>query len=70
MPLVNRDQALDGFFSAWAPGRAVVIYCGGQSCGLSRDTAFYLLQYVPSLKVYVLKGGFPAWHAYQQGLTL
>ena len=59
------DEALPDFLGAWSPERPVVIYCGGQACGLSKEVALKLLHDLPEARVYVLKGGYPAWQAQQ-----
>ncbi|MCS6274410.1 MAG: rhodanese-like domain-containing protein [Opitutus sp.] len=59
------DESLGDFLSAWSPERPVVVYCGGQACGLSKDVALKILSDLPDAKVFVLKGGYPAWQTYQ-----
>jgi rhodanese-related sulfurtransferase len=59
------DSAFPVFLERWSPERTVVIYCGGQSCGVSKEVALRLLTDLPDAAIYVLKGGFPAWNAYQ-----
>lgn len=59
------DELLGDFLSAWSPARPVVVYCGGQACGLSKEVALKILSDLPDAKLFVLKGGYPAWQAYQ-----
>jgi rhodanese-related sulfurtransferase len=59
------DESLGDFLSAWSPERPVVVYCGGQACGLSKEVALKILSDLPDAKVFVLKGGYPAWQTYQ-----
>lgn len=59
------EELLPGFLTAWSPERSVVVYCGGQACGLSKEVALRLLIDLPEAKVFVLKGGYPGWLLYQ-----
>jgi rhodanese-related sulfurtransferase len=59
------DDSFVDFLTAWSPERSVVVYCGGQACGLSKEVALRILSDLPDAKVFVLKGGYPAWQAYQ-----
>jgi 3-mercaptopyruvate sulfurtransferase SseA len=63
------DVTLPGFLMEWQPNRAVVIYCGGGVCAASKRVALRLLKDLPEMRIYVLKGGFPAWQAYQSRNT-
>ncbi len=62
------DDELPTFLGAWQPESPVVIYCNGQSCGASKLVALRLLNDLPAANIYVLKGGFPAWEAFQTSL--
>ena len=59
------EESLTNFLSAWSPERPVIIYCGSQACGLSKEVALKILSDLPDAKVFVLKGGYPAWQAYE-----
>ena len=61
----NWDESLVKFLSPWSPERPVVVYCGGQACGLSKEVALRILIDLPEAKVFVLKGGYPGWLLYQ-----
>lgn len=61
----NWDSCLIAFLEAWSPERPVVVYCGGQACGLSKQVAIRLLTDLPDAQIFVLKHGFPAWQAHQ-----
>jgi rhodanese-related sulfurtransferase len=63
---VSWDEALSTFLNQWQPERSVVIYCDGHTCEASKRVALRLLQNLPEARVYVLKGGFPAWKATQK----
>ena len=56
---------MGAFLEAWSPEKPVIVYCGGQACGLSKQVALRLLTDLPEAKIFVLTGGFPAWQAYQ-----
>jgi 3-mercaptopyruvate sulfurtransferase SseA len=60
------DASLPEFLMQWYPDRPVVIYCGVQACAASKRVALRLLADLPEARVYVLKGGFPAWKAAQK----
>jgi len=62
------DTGLVSFLEHWTPSRPVVIYCGGQACGLSKAVALRLLTDLPEADVYVLKQGFSAWKLHQAKL--
>jgi rhodanese-related sulfurtransferase len=64
----NWDATLPAFLEHWSPETLVIIYCGGQACGLSKEVALRLLTDLPDAKISVLKGGFPAWQAHQAQL--
>lgn len=59
----NWDEGLGAFLERWQPESPVLIYCGGQACGSSKQVALRLLEDIPDMKVSVLKGGYPAWEA-------
>ena len=59
------DSGLVSFLGAWTPSSTIVVYCGAQSCGLSKEVALRLLKDLPDAKIFVLKGGLPAWQQYQ-----
>ncbi len=62
---VNRDAGFLDFLDSWSPDLPVIVYCGGQACGLSKEIALRILSDLPDAKVFVLKGGYPAWQTYQ-----
>lgn len=61
---VSLDDWEDGFgalLEVWTPERAVVAYCDGDGCALSREVAERLRADLGAEDVYWLDGGLPAW---------
>ena len=57
----NWGVAFAAFAAVWRPERVVVVYCDGGACTDSATVALKLKEAIPSVKVYILKGGYPAW---------
>ena len=55
------EDSLPAVIAAWQPGAAIVVYCDGAECGLSRSVARRLRRELGVSEVYVLKGGWRAW---------
>lgn len=68
-PAENLESEMGVFLDAWSPEKPVIIFCGGQACGLSKQVAIKLLTDLPEAKIFVLKGGFPAWLGLQAKKT-
>lgn len=60
------EQLLDPFLDAWNSNQKVVVYCRGEGCDLSTEVAQRLRKEVQIPNVYVLKGGWQAWHESQK----
>lgn len=48
---------------AWDGERAIVVYCGGESCHASHAVAARLRRELGADNIVVLRGGWPAWLA-------
>lgn len=59
------DDKLFVVFDRYQPGDRLVVYCGGRTCGLSREVAQRLRDESGIDAVYVLEGGWDAWQAAQ-----
>jgi rhodanese-related sulfurtransferase len=55
------NELLPQFLAVWSPGKKVVVYCGAQSCDLSREVAERLRKEAQLPDVFVLEGGWEAW---------
>lgn len=55
------DGALPDVLGLWRDGIPLVIYCGGTGCSASKRVALRLLRDISDARIYVLRGGFPAW---------
>ena len=47
--------------AVWSPEKRVVVYCGSESCGSSREVARRLRNDAQLKNVFVLEGGWEAW---------
>ena len=62
--LLNEDRWSELFpqvLAVWAPEKRVVVYCGSESCGSSREIAHRLRKEAGLTNVFVLEGGWEAW---------
>jgi rhodanese-related sulfurtransferase len=59
------DESIGVFLDAWSPGKPIVVYCSSKSCALGKEISLRLLRDLPDLQIYVLKGGYYGWEAYQ-----
>jgi rhodanese-related sulfurtransferase len=62
--LLNEDrwnELLPQVLAVWAPEKRVVVYCGSESCGSSREIAHRLRKEAVLTNVFVLEGGWEAW---------
>ncbi|HEY2103892.1 MAG TPA: rhodanese-like domain-containing protein [Chthoniobacterales bacterium] len=55
------DSLLPVMLNAWIPGQKIIVYCGKQSCGASREVARRLRDEANLANVFVLEGGWEAW---------
>lgn len=55
------DRLLGPALNSWRPGLRVVVYCGKQTCGASREVARRLKDEAGLKNVFVLSGGWEAW---------
>ena len=59
LPAYEFQEWLAAYLTAWSPEQTTVVYCD-QSCGLSRQVALRLIEYLPEADIRVLRGGIPA----------
>jgi rhodanese-related sulfurtransferase len=52
------NELLPNVLAAWSPERRLVIYCGSQGCGASREIAQRLRDEAQMKNVFVLEGGW------------
>lgn len=64
--LENWDAGLGELLTVWMPGEVLVVYCDGEGCQLSRETAEKLRTDLADDQIYWLQGGIEAWEEYQQ----
>lgn len=57
----NWESLLPGLLQQWHPEQTVVVYCGAQSCHLSRAVAERLRRDFPEMKVFHLQEGWEGW---------
>lgn len=55
------ESGFEELVMAWQPGQNVVVYCNGEGCQLSRETAERLRAELGVDEVYWLQGGIEAW---------
>lgn len=55
------DELLPQMLAVWSPDKRVVVYCGSQSCGSSREVARRLRKEAQLPNVFVLTGGWQEW---------
>lgn len=64
--LLNEDrwnELLPAMLATWSSGKRVVVYCSTEGCGASREVAHRLRKEAGLTNVFVLEGGWEAWHA-------
>ena len=64
--LLNEDrwnELLPQMLATWSPEKRVVVYCGSEACGSSREVARRLRKEAQIKNVFVLDGGWEAWLA-------
>jgi rhodanese-related sulfurtransferase len=59
------EEQLPRVVEQWNPGAPVLVYCGDEGCGASRDVARRLKNELGLTNIHVLKGGWRAWQAAQ-----
>lgn len=62
--LLNEDrwnELLPQLLATWSPEKRVVVYCGSDGCGSSREVARRLRKEAQISNVFVLKDGWEAW---------
>lgn len=62
--LLNEDrwnELLPQMLATWSPEKQIVVYCGSESCGSSREVARRLREQASLKNVFVLEGGWEAW---------
>ncbi len=67
--LLNEDrwnELLPQMLAVWSPEKRVVVYCGSESCGSSREVARRLRNDAQLKNVFVLEGGWEAWKGNQK----
>lgn len=57
------NEMLPPIFAAWKPEKRIVVYCGSESCGTSREVAQRLRDEAHWENVYVLTGGWDVLRA-------
>ena len=57
------NELLPQMLAAWSPEKQVVVYCGSDGCGSSREVARRLRKEAQLKNVFVLEGGWEAWLA-------
>ena len=70
--LLNEDhweELVPAFLDAWDPEKTIVVYCDGGKCDASRAVATRLRDELKLESVYVLQGGWTAWHEYERTHT-
>jgi rhodanese-related sulfurtransferase len=55
------NELLPQMLAAWSPEKRVVVYCGSESCGSSREVARRLRKEAQLKNVFVLEGGWESW---------
>jgi rhodanese-related sulfurtransferase len=60
-PEDDYETGLMRLIEAWSPGRRVVVFCGAQSCELSRHLALRLQGDLGDPGIVYLDGGWEAW---------
>ncbi|GHB92955.1 rhodanese-like domain-containing protein [Cerasicoccus arenae] len=55
------DTGFGELISVWSPDDTIVVYCDGEGCELSRETAEHLRKDLGQENVYWLEGGYEAW---------
>lgn len=68
--LLNEQEAdqllFDHFEKLQDNKKPIVVYCGSDACQASLKMAAYLRERLPSMEIYVLKGGWGAWRNAQE----
>lgn len=59
------DTLFDGFLEKWKPSDRIIVYCGKASCETSKELAERLKRELQIENIFVLKGGWEAWHRTQ-----
>jgi rhodanese-related sulfurtransferase len=59
------EEQLPRIIEQWRPDAPILVYCGDEACGASRDVARRLKSELGLPGLYVLKGGWRAWQAAQ-----
>jgi rhodanese-related sulfurtransferase len=58
----NWESAIVELMGEWLMDtRPIVVYCGSESCGTSKEIAERLREVLPEAEIYSLKGGWDAW---------
>ena len=55
------EQTLSALIDVWDPTQRIVVYCGSEDCGLSREVASRLRRDLGTPDVFALQGGWAAW---------
>ncbi len=56
------ETLLPNVLELWQPENPVVVYCSSANCGASQSVADRLSRELGSANIYVLRGGWEAWH--------
>ena len=62
--LLNEDRwndLLPEVLTVWSPEKRVIVYCGSDGCGSSREIAHRLRKEAGLTNVFILEGGWEAW---------
>lgn len=55
------EPAFLRLLETWIPGRRIVVFCGAETCDLSRDVAAQLRRDLGHDQIYHLDGGWDTW---------
>ncbi len=59
------EALLPGILEVWDPASPIIVYCDAAGCDVSRQVARRLQVELQADPVYVLEGGWEAWHRVQ-----
>ncbi|WP_309397627.1 rhodanese-like domain-containing protein [Cerasicoccus maritimus] len=62
--LQDWDIGLGELLTVWSPEQDIVVYCDGEGCALSRETAEKLRADLATDNIYWLQGGIQAWEEF------
>lgn len=65
LALQDWEALLPGIVEVWDPANPIIVYCDAAACDLSRQVARRLRAELQAYPIYVLEGGWEAWHRAQ-----